>query len=73
MSSAYDARKLSVATEINEVGHQRDYLYEYGTGTKLQTDGPNQRACVEGSQAATPTRRTRLRSSTRSESTESVE
>ena len=44
----YDARKLFAATEINEVGHQRDYLYEYGTGTKLQTDGPNQRACVTG-------------------------
>jgi RHS repeat-associated protein len=44
----YDDRKLFVTTEINEVGHQRDYLYEYGTGTKLQTDGPNQRACVTG-------------------------
>lgn len=44
----YDARKLSVATEINEVEHQRDYVYEYGTGTKLQTDGPSQRSCVTG-------------------------
>ncbi|MGJ0492828.1 toxin TcdB middle/N-terminal domain-containing protein [Methylobacter sp.] len=42
----YDARKLFVSTEVNEVGHQFDYTYEYGTGTKLQTDGPNERACT---------------------------
>lgn len=33
----YDARKLYVATEVNEAGHQFDYTYEYGTGTKLLT------------------------------------
>ena len=42
----YDARRLFVATEVNEVGHQFDYTHEYGTGTKLQTDGPNVRACT---------------------------
>ncbi|MBA3405681.1 MAG: hypothetical protein H0U13_13540, partial [Gemmatimonadaceae bacterium] len=42
----YDARKLFVATDVNEVGHQRDYFWEYGTGTKLRTDGPNIRTCT---------------------------
>ena len=42
----YDARKLFVATEVNEAGHRFDYTYEYGTGTKLQTDGPNARSCT---------------------------
>ena len=42
----YDDRKLFVATDINELGHQRDYFYEYGTGTKLRTDGPNARTCM---------------------------
>ncbi len=45
-SFTYDPRKLFVATEINEVGHQFDYTYEYGTGTKLQTSGPNVRSCT---------------------------
>jgi RHS repeat-associated protein len=42
----YDARRLFVATEVNELGHQRDFTYEYGTGVKLQTDGPNARTCT---------------------------
>ena len=44
----YDSRKLFVATEVNELGHQLDYFWEYGTGTKLRTDGPNVRSCVTG-------------------------
>jgi hypothetical protein len=50
----YDTRKLFVATEVNEVGHQFDYTYEYGTGTKLQTDGPNVRACTTTCPPAKP-------------------
>jgi RHS repeat-associated protein len=42
----YDARKLFATTIVNELGHQVDYTFEYGTGTKLQTDGPNTRACT---------------------------
>jgi len=45
---SYDARKLMVAGEVNEVGHSYDYAYEYGTGTRLRTDGPNVRSCVTG-------------------------
>lgn len=41
----YDARKLFVATETNELGHQTEYAYEYGTGTKLRTSGPNVATC----------------------------
>jgi hypothetical protein len=37
----YDSRKLFVDLEINELGHQVEYVYEYGTGTKLETLGPN--------------------------------
>jgi len=43
---SYDDRKLFVATEVNELGHQRDYVYEYGTGTKLETLGPNNPPCA---------------------------
>ena len=50
----YDARKLFVATEVNEVGHQFDYTYEYGTGTKLRTDGPNVRSCTTTCPPAAP-------------------
>ena len=42
----YDARQLFAATEVNELGHQRDYTYDYGNGIKLQTDGPNARTCT---------------------------
>ena len=31
---------------MNELGHQRDYVFEYGTGRQLQTDGPNVRTCT---------------------------
>jgi RHS repeat-associated protein len=41
----YDARKLFVIKETNELGHVFDYLYEYGTGTKLETSGPNVAPC----------------------------
>lgn len=44
----YDSRKLFVSKETNELGHVRDFLWEYGTGTKLQTDGPNVRTCTSG-------------------------
>jgi RHS repeat-associated protein len=42
----YDARKLFVASEINELGHRVDFMHEYGTGTRIQTDGPNVRTCT---------------------------
>lgn len=42
----YDARQLFVATEVNEVGHRVDSTYEYGTGQRLLTEGPNERTCV---------------------------
>ncbi|MFN0246894.1 MAG: toxin TcdB middle/N-terminal domain-containing protein, partial [Kofleriaceae bacterium] len=44
----YDSRKLFVATEVNEAGHQTDSVYEYGTGTRLMTEGPNERTCSIG-------------------------
>jgi RHS repeat-associated protein len=45
MTLTYDARKLFVATETNERGHVLEFKWEYGTGTKVQTDGPNARTC----------------------------
>lgn len=45
----YDSRKLFVTTAVNELGHRVDNTYEYGTGVKLMTEGPNQRTCVTGS------------------------
>jgi hypothetical protein len=39
-------RKLFPTTVVNELGHQVDYVYEYGTGNKLETDGPNTRTCT---------------------------
>jgi RHS repeat-associated protein len=36
----YDSRKLFVASEVNELAFQTNYVWEYGTGTKLQTIGP---------------------------------
>ena len=42
----YDARKLFPATAVNELGHKVDFKYEYGTGTKLETLGPNTATCV---------------------------
>jgi YD repeat-containing protein len=37
----YDSRKLFVTREINELGHEIEHVYEYGTGSKLETLGPN--------------------------------
>ena len=47
----YDSRKLFVSADHLEptpntpVGEEHDYVYEYGTGTKLQTLGPNLAPC----------------------------
>ena len=43
---SYDSRKLFVTTAVNELGHTFEYVYDYGTGTKLATHGPNMRQCV---------------------------
>ena len=53
---AYDDRKLFVATETNEVGHVRDYFWEYGNGIKLRTDGPNVRTCTSNCPPVSPTK-----------------
>jgi YD repeat-containing protein len=50
----YDSRKLFAATKLNELGHQVDYIYEYGTGAKLETDGPNSRTCTSDCPAPSP-------------------
>jgi RHS repeat-associated protein len=50
----YDSRKLFAATKVNELGHQVDYIYEYGTGTNLETDGPNTRTCTSDCPAPSP-------------------
>lgn len=42
----YDAQKLFPATEVDEVGNELDYAYEYGTGTKVTTIGPNTASCA---------------------------
>lgn len=42
----YDARKLFVATQVDELHDALTYTYEYGTGTKLETQGPNTASCV---------------------------
>lgn len=47
-SFEYDSRQLFIATEINERGYRLDSTYEYGTGAKLMTEGPNQRTCTTG-------------------------
>lgn len=44
----YDSRQLFPASETNELGHLREFTWEYGTGTKLETNGPNVRGCVQG-------------------------
>jgi RHS repeat-associated protein len=47
----YDARNLFVKADHSELGgyynlsQERDYQYEYGTGTKIDTQGPNVAAC----------------------------
>lgn len=46
--STYDVRKLFVASDVDEAGHERRYDYHYGTGTKLRTHGPNARTCTPG-------------------------
>ena len=50
----YDSRKLFATTVVNELGHQVDYIYEYGTGTKLETEGPNTRTCTTNCPAPAP-------------------
>lgn len=50
----YDSRLLFVATEVNEVGHQLDFSYEYGTGTKILTSGPNTRTCTTNCPQSNP-------------------
>jgi RHS repeat-associated protein len=42
----YDVRQLFPAIEANELGHVRTYTWEYGTGTKLATYGPNAPFCA---------------------------
>jgi RHS repeat-associated protein len=50
-SYTYDARKLFVVTELSEpaglsnLRQERDYSWEYGTGTRLETIGPNSAPC----------------------------
>ncbi|MEP6861711.1 MAG: toxin TcdB middle/N-terminal domain-containing protein, partial [Deltaproteobacteria bacterium] len=47
----YDSRKLFISAEHTEPGgynlrrEETDFLYEYGTGTKLETKGPNIASC----------------------------
>src|SRR5690606_32817985 len=43
----YDNRSLFVATETNELGHQRAYTWDYGSGIRLRTEGPNQQGSVK--------------------------
>ena len=52
----YDARKLFATRVTNEVGHVVDSIFEYGTGTTLQTEGPNERTCVTGCPPGAPLR-----------------
>ena len=42
---AYDAKKLFATTETNELGHVQNHTFDYGTGTKLVTTGPNVASC----------------------------
>lgn len=42
----YDSRQLFVEREVNELAHVVDYTYEYGTGTKVMTRGPNVAECA---------------------------
>jgi RHS repeat-associated protein len=48
LSLTYDARRLFATTEVDEKAMERDSTYEYGTGTKLVTAGPNIRTCTTG-------------------------
>lgn len=50
----YDSRKLFITTEINERSHQLDHLYEYGTGSRIQTAGPNARTCTSNCPPSDP-------------------
>jgi len=45
-SFTYDRRKLFAVGEVNELGHRRDFVFDYGTGARVQTDGPNVRSCT---------------------------
>jgi RHS repeat-associated protein len=55
-SYTYDARKLFAVTELSEpagasnLRQERDYTWEYGTGTKLETIGPNAAFCSTSAQ-----------------------
>lgn len=51
----YDDRKLFVQFDINELGHTLEYKYEYGTGTKLETRGPNAPPCAANNTCAAGT------------------
>lgn len=42
----YDSRKLFPALVTDELGMVLAYTYEYGTGIKLETQGPNTASCV---------------------------
>ena len=45
---AYDSRKLFAVGEVDELGHRRDFVFDYGTGARIQTEGPNARSCTQG-------------------------
>ncbi|MFT3697710.1 MAG: RHS repeat-associated core domain-containing protein [Kofleriaceae bacterium] len=57
----YDAKQLFVATEHTELGgyynlsQTINYTYEYGTGTKLETQGPNIAPCAGPPPYTSPT------------------
>jgi RHS repeat-associated protein len=42
----YDDRELFVSSEINPLGHRVLHTYDYGTGTRLSTRGPNHSGCM---------------------------
>ena len=61
MTYDYDSRKLFVATDHFEpagyynLSQRIDYIYEYGTGIKLETRGPNIASCSGPPPYNTPT------------------
>lgn len=50
----YDAQKLFPATEVDEAGNELDYAYDYGTGTKVTTIGPNTASCALANPSTCP-------------------
>jgi RHS repeat-associated protein len=50
----YDDRKLYVASETNELGHVETFTYDYGTGAKLTSVGPNAATCGSTCPAGSP-------------------